>query len=276
MQHVNANGAQIPAIGFGTFELEPADAEKMVAHALKVGYRHIDTAQIYKNEEAVGQGIEKSGVAREDIFLTTKVWTDSFQNGDLQASVEESLKKLGTDYVDLLLLHWPNPDVSLKETLAALNEVQDKGWARHIGISNFTKAQIHEAAEMSGKPLATNQVEYHPYLDQSPVLDALSATGMAMTAYCPLARGKVFKDPTLERIGKKHGKNAGQVGLRWLIQQGNVIAVPRSSNPDHVQSNFEVFDFELSEEEMNEITSLHSPEGRMINPSFAPAWDTAA
>ncbi|MDA3922521.1 MAG: aldo/keto reductase [Salinisphaera sp.] len=276
MQYVNTNGAKIPAIGFGTFELEPADAEKMVQHALDVGYRHIDTAQMYKNEEAVGRGIKNSGVAREDIFLTTKIWTDRYADGDLQTSVQESLDRLGTDYVDLILLHWPNPDISLKETLGALNDVQEKGLARHIGISNFTKALIHEAVETSGKPLVTNQVEYHPYLDQKPVLDALSETGMAMTAYCPLARGEVFKDPTLERIGRQHGKNAGQVALRWLIQQGNIIAVPRSSNPDHATSNFNVFDFELTEAQMSQISTLNSPEGRMINPSFAPNWDTAA
>jgi len=276
MQHVNANGTEIPAIGFGTFELEPADAEAMVERALEVGYRHIDTAQMYDNEEAVGRGIKNAGVAREDVFLTTKVWTDQYRDGDLQKSVENSLARLDTDYVDLLLLHWPNPEISLKETLGALNEVQERGLARNIGISNFTSALIEQAVETSGKPLVTNQVEYHPYLNQHTVLDKLAEHGMALTAYCPLARGEVFKDPTLERIGKAHGKNAGQVALRWLIQQDNVIAVPRSSNPDHVASNFEIFDFDLTEEEMREIAGLHSKDGRMINPSFAPAWDTAA
>lgn len=276
MHNVTANGATIPAIGFGTFELEPSDAEAMTEHALKVGYRHIDTAQAYNNEQAVGQGIDKSDVAREDIFLTTKVWTDRFTHAELQKSVAESLERLGADYIDLLLLHWPNPDVSLKETMAALNEVQDKGLVRHIGISNFTARLIHEAAELSDKPLATNQVEYHPYLDQKPVLDALSEHGMSLTAYCPLARGEVFKDPTLERIGKQYDKNAGQIALRWLVQQDNVIALPRSANPDHVTANFEIFDFELTEEQMSEISRLHSEDGRMINPSFAPDWDTAA
>lgn len=276
MKHVDANGTQIPAIGFGTFELEPADAESMVEHALKVGYRHIDTAQMYKNEQAVGRGIRNSGVAREDIFLTTKIWTDSYRDGDLQRSVEDSLKRLDTDYVDLLLLHWPNPEISLKETLGALNEVQERGLARNIGISNFTRELIDQAIETSGRPLVTNQVEYHPYLDQRPVLDKLSDHGMALTAYCPLARGEVFKDQTLERIGKAHGKNAGQIALRWLIQQDDVIAVPRSSNPDHVSSNFEIFDFELSADEMRDIADLHRKDGRMIDPSFAPSWDTAA
>jgi diketogulonate reductase-like aldo/keto reductase len=276
MQYVNANGAEIPAIGFGTFELEPADAESMVAHALDVGYRHIDTAQMYKNEEAVGRGLKKSGLDREDIFLTTKVWTDQFADGDLQASVRESLKKLDTDYVDLLLLHWPNPDISLKETLGALNEVREQGLARNIGISNFTTTLIEEAVSQSAAPLATNQVEFHPYLSQKPVLDKVAEHGMALTAYCPLAQGRVFSEPTLERIGKAHGKNGGQVALRWLIQHGDVVVIPRSSKKAHVTNNFEIFDFELTEEEMREIEALHSEDGRIINPSFAPEWDNAA
>jgi diketogulonate reductase-like aldo/keto reductase len=276
MQHVNANGAKIPAIGFGTFELEPADAESMVAHALEVGYRHIDTAQMYKNEEAVGRGLKQSGLDREDIFLTTKVWTDQFADGDLQASVRESLNKLDTDYVDLLLLHWPNPDISLKETLGALNEVREQGLARNIGISNFTTTLIEEAVGQSTAPLATNQVEFHPYISQQPVLDKLAEHGMALTAYCPLAQGRVFSEPTLERIGKAHGKNGGQVALRWLVQHGDVVVIPRSSKKEHVTNNFDIFDFELTEEEMREVEALHSEDGRIINPSFAPDWDNAA
>ncbi|ERJ19501.1 Oxidoreductase protein [Salinisphaera shabanensis E1L3A] len=276
MQHVNANGAKIPAIGFGTFELEPADAESMVAHALEVGYRHIDTAQMYKNEEAVGRGLKQSGLDREDIFLTTKVWTDQFADGDLQASVRESLNKLDTDYVDLLLLHWPNPDISLKETLGALNEVREQGLARNIGISNFTTTLIEEAVGQSTAPLATNQVEFHPYISQQPVLDKLAEHGMALTAYCPLAQGRVFSEPTLERIGKAHGKNGGQVALRWLVQHGDVVVIPRSSKKEHVTNNFDIFDFELTEEEMRKVEALHSEDGRIINPSFAPDWDNAA
>jgi len=275
-QHINANGAKIPALGFGTFELEPAEAESMVAHALEVGYRHIDTAQMYKNEQAVGRGLKQSGVAREDIFLTNKVWTDRFADDDLQASVRESLEKLDTDYVDLLLLHWPNPDISLKETLGALNDVREQGLAHNIGISNFTTRLIDEAAAQTGAPLATNQVEYHPYISQQPVLDKLAEHDMALTAYCPLAQGRVFKEPTLERIGKAHGKNGGQVALRWLIQHDDVIAIPRSSNKAHVANNFEIFDFELTEEEMRKISALHASDGRIIDLSFAPDWDNAA
>jgi diketogulonate reductase-like aldo/keto reductase len=276
MHNVTANGANIPALGFGTWQLAPEDAEAMVEHALKTGYRHIDTAQMYDNEEAVGRGIQKSGVARENIFLTTKVWTDQFADGDLQKSVRASLERLGTDYLDLLLLHWPNPDIPLAETMGALDDTQDQGLTRNIGISNFTAGLIREAVEHSNKPLATNQVEYHPYLNQKPVRDTLTQHGMALTAYCPLARGEVFNDATLTRIGKSHGKNAGQVALRWLIQQDNVIALPRSSKPEHVASNFAIFDFELSPDDMDEISKMYSENGRMINPSFAPDWDNAA
>src|SRR5699024_2363430 len=179
------SGSDIPAIGFGTFELEPADAEAMTAHALETGYRHVDTAQLYNNEAAVGAGIKRSGVARADIFLTTKVWIDNFADGDLQQSVEDSLKRLDTDYVDLLLLHWPNPDIALAETLDALNDVRDRGLARNIGISNFTAALIGKAVDESRAPLVTNQVEYHPYLNQQPVKETLDQYNMALTAYCP-------------------------------------------------------------------------------------------
>ena len=276
MHHVTANGAEIPALGFGTFELEPGDAEAMVEHALRVGYRHIDTAQMYDNEESVGRGIKNAGVAREDVFLTTKLWTDRFHDGDLQQAMAESLSRLGADYVDLVLLHWPNDEVSITETTAALADVKRRGMARHVGISNFTTRLIHEAAKASPAALVTNQVEYHPFLDQSPVRDALAEHDIALTAYCPLARGEVFANDTLKRIGQTHGKNAGQVALRWLVQQDNVIAVPRSSNPDHVAANFEIFDFELSAAEMQAIFDLHTPDGRMIDPSFAPDWYNAA
>lgn len=276
MHHVNANGTNIPALGFGTFELEPGDAEAMTAHALQTGYRHIDTAQMYNNEQAVGAGIRQSGVAREDVFLTTKIFIDDFADGDLQRAAQKSLERLGTDHVDLLLLHWPNPDIALAETLGALNDVRARGWAHNIGISNFTSRLIEQAVEQSPAPLVTNQVEYHPYLSQKPVKNTLDRHAMALTAYCPLAQGRVFNDATLARIGEAHGKNAGQVTLRWLLQQDRVIAIPRSTRPEHVENNFEVFDFELSDEQMAEITALHSPNGRIISPSFAPDWDKAA
>lgn len=276
MDYVNANGTDIPAIGFGTFELAPPDAEAMTAHALEIGYRHIDTAQMYRNEEAVGSGLRRSGVARKDIFLTTKIWFDDFADGDLQQAAQRSLDRLDTDYLDLLLLHWPNPAISLSETLNALNDVRDRGLTRNIGISNFTTQLVEGAVEESRAPLVVNQVEYHPYLSQAPVKQVLDKHGMALTAYCPLAQGRVFSDATLKRIGETYGKNAGQVALRWLLQQGDVIAIPRSTKPEHVTSNLDVFDFELTREHMNEITALQSAGGRIVSPSFAPEWDNDA
>lgn len=244
----------------------------MVKHALQTGYRHIDTAQIYKNETAVGAGIAASAVARGDIFLTTKVWTDSFTEGALQASVKDSLKRLDTDYVDLLLLHWPNPDVPLEETLGALADAKRQGLARHIGVSNFTRELFARAVTECDEPLVTNQVECHPFLDQRPVLNKLREHNVALTAYCPLAQGRVFSNDTLNYIGQQHSKDNGQVALRWLLQQGT-IALPRSSNPKHVESNFKVFDFQLSNEQMHAISALTQADGRIIDPSFSPDWD---
>ncbi|MDN3518090.1 aldo/keto reductase [Aquisalimonas lutea] len=276
MKVVHANGADIPAIGFGTFQLEPDTARARVHDALAAGYRHIDTAQMYNNEEAVGAGIRDSGLARDEIFVTTKVWVDRFRDGDLQRSAEESLQRLGLDAVDLLLLHWPNPEVPLEETIGALNDVRQRGMARHIGVSNFTVALTREAIAASDAPLVTNQVEYHPYLSQDPVRRELARQGMALTAYCPLGQGRVLQDPVIARIASDHGKDPGQVILRWHYQQPDVVAIPRSSREERVRSNLEIFDFELSEAEMNAISGLAREDGRIISPaSLAPAWDNA-
>jgi diketogulonate reductase-like aldo/keto reductase len=274
MHKVDANGAAIPAIGFGTWELRDAQARRMVEAALEIGYRHIDTAQMYGNEAEVGEALRGSGLNRDELFVTTKIWPDRFRDGELQRSVRASLDKLQLDAVDLLLLHWPNSDVPLAETMAALEECAARGWTRHIGVSNFPQALLEEAVRLSARPLATDQVEYHPFLSQKTVLEACSTHGMALTAYCPLARGRVFADPTLGRIAQRHGKTPGQVALRWLVQQEEVVAIPRSSRVEHVRANFEVFDFALSEPEMAEIAALGTPHGRLVAVgASAPAWD---
>lgn len=276
MEVIEAHGARIPRIGFGTFELEPQVAYARVGDALAAGYRHIDTAQIYGNEAAVGAAIRESGVPRDQIFLTTKVWVDRFRDGDLQRSVEESLERLGLDHVDLLLLHWPNPAVALTETIGALNDARRRGLARHIGVSNFTVALIGEAAAASEAPLVTDQVEYHPYLSQAPVREVLARQRMALTAYCPLGKGRVLKDPVIGRIAREHGKDAAQVILRWHYQQPDVVAIPRSSKTERVRSNLEIFDFELGDSEMAAISALARPDGRIFSPAgLAPAWDNA-
>jgi diketogulonate reductase-like aldo/keto reductase len=276
MIYRNAQSTEIPALGFGTYELNNDEAATMVAEAAKIGYRHFDTAQMYHNEEGVGRGLKASGLARDDYFVTTKVWFDKFQSGDLQTSVMESLRKLDLEYVDLLLLHWPTDDVPLEETIAALNEVKNLGMTKLIGISNFPTDLIDKAVRLTNIPLTVNQVEYHPYLDQSKVLSSLRAHGMLMTAYCPIARGTVMNDAVLTDIGKKHGKTAAQVTLRWLVQQDGVMAIPKSGSPKNAAANFDIFDFELSDDEMSKIHDQAKPNGRLIDPSFAPQWDKAA
>lgn len=274
MQYVDAGSARIPQLGFGTWELTGSTAHDSVQHALDAGYRHLDTAQAYDNEAQVGRALEHSGVKRNDVFLTTKVWTDNFAR--LKDSTRESLDKLKVDQVDLLLLHWPVfEEISMQETLDSLMQVHSDGLTRNIGISNFTTEQIQQAFDHTDGALAVNQVEYHPFLNQAPVLDKLHQLKMGLTAYSPLARGQVFDQPQLKAIGERHGKTAGQVTLRWLLDQPGVIAIPRSSNPDHIRSNFEVFDFDLSDKERNTITNLQSRDGRTIDPDgLAPDWDT--
>jgi 2,5-diketo-D-gluconate reductase B len=274
MFNVNANGAKIPAIGFGTFRMPGADMLRMVPAVLKLGYRHIDTAQAYRNEAEVGEAIAGSGVARGDVFLTTKVWVDSYRHDDFTRSVDESLKKLKTDYVDLLLLHWPQSDVPLAERIGALNEVHDAGKVRHIGVSNFNTALMAEAVALSKAPIVTNQVEYHPYLDQTAVLNAARKSGMSITAYYAMADGKVIGDPTIKAIAMAHGKSEAQVVLRRLAQQDGVVALSKTVSEERAKSNFEIFDFELSPDEMRALHALARPDGRIVNPrNLAPDWD---
>jgi diketogulonate reductase-like aldo/keto reductase len=273
MIHVETHGVRIPALGLGTFRLDGRVARHMVGYALEIGYRHIDTAQMYGNEREVGAAIAGAAVPRADIWLTTKIWPDNFRGSALQRAAEQSVRHLGT-VPDLLLLHWPNPSVPLAETVRALNDAKRRGLARHIGVSNFTVALIQEALARSEEPLIADQVEYQPYFSQAAVLEELRANGMALIAYTPLAHGRVFGDPTLARIGARHGKNPGQVTLRWLIQQEGVAAIPRSSREAHGAANLAIFDFVLSTAEMAEIAALARPGGRQINPGgMAPRWD---
>jgi diketogulonate reductase-like aldo/keto reductase len=248
----------------------------MVSHVLASGYRHIDTAQIYGNEADVGEGIRRSGVARSDIFLTTKVWVENYRHDAFLASVDESLKKLGTDYVDLLLLHWPNEAVPLAEQIGALNEVAKAGKVRHIGVSNFNTDLMRQAVTLSSLPIVTNQVEYHPYIDQTPVLRAAKQLDMSVTAYYAMADGKVFDDAVLTAIAARHGKSVAQVVLRWIVQQG-VIALSKTVSENRAKENAAVFDFELSSEEMAAIHALARPDGRIVSPEgLAPVWDRVA
>ncbi|MGJ4907704.1 aldo/keto reductase [Bradyrhizobium sp. SZCCHNS3002] len=272
MLMIEANGARIPALGLGTWELRGRACSRIVEQALTLGYRHIDTAQVYENEQEVGEGLRASRVRRNEVFLTTKVWTTHFAPHDLERSAKESLVRLRVSEVDLLLLHWPNPHVPLTETLGALAHAKTLGLARHIGVSNFTVGLLDEAVAASPEPLVCNQVEYHPYLDQTKVREACARHGIALVAYSPIAKGKIKNDPTLTRIGRAHGKSPAQICLRWLVQQ-SVVAIPRTSKIERLSENLDVFDFELSEQDMADIFAMGSPEGRMTNFAFAPKWD---
>ena len=271
---VLANGARIPAIGFGTYGMEREDMLRMIPAALEGGFRHIDTAQIYRNELEVGECTVSSGISRSELFITTKVWVANYPERRFAASVDESLKNLRTDYIDLLLLHWPHDGVPLADQIGLLNDTVKVGKVRHIGVSNFNRQLLDQAIRLSAAPLVTNQFEYHPYLNQSLLADATRKAGLAVTAYCAMAVGRVLGDPTIAEIAANHGRTIPQVVLRWLLQQSNVIALSRTTNPDRISENLAVFDFELGEDEMAAMQTLARPNSRIVNPpGLAPAWD---
>ncbi|MCA0424146.1 MAG: aldo/keto reductase [Proteobacteria bacterium] len=272
--YVTTHGARIPALGLGTWQLKDEAGVAAVVAALDAGFRHLDTAAAYGNEVEVGQGLKASGLKRDDVWVTTKVWWDKIDEGDLQASAEASLERLGLDHVDLLLIHWPNPAIPLARSIKALNDAKRRGLARNIGVSNFTVPLLAEAVRLSEAPLIANQCEYHPRLDQSAVIAACKAHGMAFVAYTPLGRGSLMDDPVIAGVAAAHGVTSGQVILRWHVQQGNV-AIPRSTNPGRIRQNFDIWNFALSEAEMAAISALRSPDGRVVKPDFAPQWDQA-
>lgn len=270
MEHLEIQGDRVPALGFGTWQLEGHACVEGVEDALAIGYRHIDTAQGYDNEEQVGDGIRRNGISRDDIFLVTKVRPSNFRHDDAQTSTRASLQKLGTDYVDLLLLHWPNEDVPLEETLGALAELQQEGAVRHIGVSNFPPSLAARANDITR--IFANQVEYHPFLSQPKLRRQAVELDYMLTAYSPLGQGRVMEDETLAEIGRAHDKSAPQVALRWLLQQDHVSAIPKAASEEHRRSNFDIFDFELSEDEMRRIDELD--EGRrIIDPEDGPDWE---
>jgi 2,5-diketo-D-gluconate reductase B len=261
---IEANGARIPLVGLGTWDLRGKLCARMVEQAIGLGYRHIDTAAMYGNEAAVGEGLRAAGVPRDEVFITTKVWSSDLRARDFERSTRDSIAKLKLASVDLLLIHWPNSSVPLKETIGALCKMKREGLARHVGVSNFTMALIEEAVKLSTEPLVTNQIECHPYLDQSAAIAASRRHGLSVTAYTPIARGRVQGDALLSRIGKAHGKTAAQVCLRYLVQQ-DLIVIPRTSRSDRLKENFAIFDCKLSPAEMREIAALASPNGNIVS-----------
>jgi 2,5-diketo-D-gluconate reductase B len=270
METIEVQGTRLPRLGFGTWLITGPDAREAVRDALAIGYRQIDTARAYENEREVGLGIADSGVPREDIFLTTKVFRRDYEPDVLKRAAEDSLEYLGTDYLDLLLLHWPNPDVPLDRTLGAMVELQDDGRIRHFGVSNFPAGLFAQALELA--PVFCNQIEYHPFLAQDRILEIARERDVLVTAYSPLAHGRVPGDETLSAIGERHGKTAGQVALRWLLGQDHVSPIPKASSHERRLENFDVLDFELSDDELGLIDRL--PKNmRTANPPWAPDWD---
>jgi len=268
--YVRVQGLDVPALGFGTWGLKGASGAEAVADALRTGYRHIDTARSYGNETAVGEGIRRSGVQREEIFLVTKVWRDHLERDALRKSLHDSLHDLRFPWVDLLLIHWPSRRVPVEETMEAMQELQEEGTVKHLGVSNFTPELLERAVRAA--PLIAIQAEYHPFLSQRALLDVAIEHDLLFTAYSPLARGRVQESRTLTEIGRRHDKSAAQVALRWLLQQPHVSAIPRASRGRHRRENFDVFDFRLDDEEMERIAGLDEA-NRIVDPSFAPVWD---
>jgi 2,5-diketo-D-gluconate reductase B len=266
-------GDRLPVIGLGTSQTDGRGCTDMVKTALALGYRHIDTAQAYGNEADVGRAIAQSGVKREEIFLTTKVWRSSLDARGVKRSTAESLKKLGTDYVDLLLVHWPNDSIPMGETLAAFAELKAEGKTRHIGVSNYTPRHLKEAIETHKADLFCNQVEFHVNLNQAPLLALMRRAGLALVAYSPLGRGRIPGNKTLERIGKKHGKSASQVALAWLARNDGVAIIPKASREAHLAANLDIFDIALDAEDLAEIAKLDT-RSRVWEPSWGPHWDS--
>jgi diketogulonate reductase-like aldo/keto reductase len=272
---ISAHGASIPAVGYGTMLFpEPERAASLVAHSIECGYRHIDTARKYGSEKWVGEGIRASGIAREDLWVTTKVTEENARADDFAQSVDTSLKTLNLDYIDLLLIHWPQPGVPLAETLGALAKAKRDGLARNIGVSNFTIALLEQAVSLCPEPLITNQIEYHAYIEQDKLIAECRKHGLLVTCHVPLARGKLLNDPVLAEIARGYSKSVAQVALRWLVQQSGIGVVPRALEPYEIEENIDVFDFSLTEDEMNRIRALRVRNIRVVDPEVRrPVWD---
>lgn len=272
MQYKNIQGLDVPEIGLGTYKLHDRECERVIRNALDIGYRHIDTAQMYKNEREIGEALSVSNVSREDVFLSTKIWHTNLEADDVLQSTEESLRQLDTPYVDLLMIHWPNEQYDLRATIESMLVLRDQGKAMNIGVSNFPLALLQKANEEIRAPIFCNQVEFHPFIDQLDLLDYAIDNDIMLTAYAPLAKGQVSDNKDLQEIGEKYGKSAAQISLRWLIEQENVIAIPKASSEEHLKQNFDIFDFYLEDEDFERIDSLEKT-GRLVNPSFAPDWE---
>ena len=272
MDSITTHGLNMPKLGLGTYRVKGADCQRMVESALALGYRHVDTAQMYDNEEAVGAALAASGIARDTLHITTKVWRSNLAPDAIRRTLDDSIRMLGTDHVDLFLIHWPAPDMDLAASLDAMTRLQGEGRAKAIGVSNFPTALLRQAVDEIRAPIACNQVEYHVLLGQSAVLDFCRARGIAVTAYAPLAQGRLAEQPALQSIADKHGATAAQVALKWLLDQPGVAAIPKAARPESQRANLEAFGVTLDDDDRAAIASLPKDQ-RMVKPAVAPAWD---
>jgi len=270
---ITDNGLRMPKLGLGTFRMKGPECSEAVLGALARGYRHIDTAFMYGNEDAVGEAVELTTIPREDFHLTTKVWWDQLAPDAMQASIERSLTALKTDYVDLFLIHWPTPDMDLAASLGKLVNIKEQGLARHIGVCNFPLGLLRRAVEEVQAPIEVHQFEYHVLIDQSKLVNYCRSKGIAVTAYVPLAQGRLAEHPALGEIAKKHNATAAQVALKWLLDQDGVSAIPKASRVESQTSNFEAQKLELDDADRAVIAGL--PKGqRFVSPPFAPDWNS--
>ena len=272
METITTQGVAMPRLGFGTFRMPGAAAQPVVESALALGYRHIDTAAMYENEAAVGAALAASGVARTELFVTTKVWHDQLAPDALHRAFDTSLRKLGLDHIDLYLVHWPSKDMDMASMLEALTSLRERGLTRAIGVCNFNLPMLRRAVEEIGAPIASVQAEYHPYLSQSALLGYLRRHGLPLTAYAPLAQGRAASDPTLASIGRKHGVSAAQIAVAWLLDQPGVAVIPKAGRPESQKANLAALDIRLDDEDRAAIAALPKDQ-RFVRPPFAPAWD---
>jgi 2,5-diketo-D-gluconate reductase B len=272
MDTISSRGVAIPRLGFGTFRMPGGGAQPVVESAIALGFRHIDTAAMYENEAAVGAAIAASGVDRDDLFVTTKVWHDQLAPDALRGAFDASLGKLRLDHVDLYMVHWPARDMDMAATLDVLMTLRDQGLTRAIGVCNFNLPMIRRAVEEIGASIAVHQVEYHPFLSQAPMLAYLRGKGVLLTAYAPLAQGRAADDPTLAAIGAKHGASAAQVAIAWLLDQDGVMAIPKAGRPESQRANLDALKIRLDDEDRTAIAALPKNQ-RFVRPPFAPDWD---
>ena len=272
MEYWTNKNIKIPKLGFGTWMLEKEEAISSVKKALEVGYRHIDTASIYSNETEVGIALKESSIPRENIFLTTKIWKDYLDPEQIKQQAQTSLDKLKTDYVDLLLIHWPNSKFPLEATLKAFEDLVKEKKTLFIGVSNFPSELLSKAKSICPS-LITNQVEYHPFLSQKKLLKVIEDKEIFLTAYSSLARGEILKSQQMQHIAKKYNKTEAQITLRWLVEQKNVVPLVKSKDANRIKENFNIFDFELEKEDQNKIYRLTNQKRRIVNPPFSPSWD---